>query len=152
MIVRFSRVLLLGAFRVFAMNRTHLFLFAAMAMPLITPVQALTRAQALQLLGEHVLKPSESDELICAWMTPAPLAGGTITTLDGDVSVEIGSLGGGAQWFACVDLEPCAFLEHDVLYVFIEDAATPDGVVPTVVAADNWPALNGVEIEDGWGG
>ncbi|MDA0767790.1 MAG: hypothetical protein O3A92_13315 [Verrucomicrobia bacterium] len=131
------------------MKCAPLFIVPALLALSLSPAHALTKAEALQLLGEHVLQPSANDDLICAWMTPQALAGGVISTLDGDVSVDIGTLGGGSYWFAYVDLEPCAFLEHDVLYVFIKDSPTPVGVIPTVVSADNWPALDGDEIEDG---
>ncbi len=103
---------------------------------------AITKQAALQILGEQVLKPSANDDLICAWMTPASLPAGIIETVDGDVSVNIAALSGNPQWFVYLDLEPCALLEHDVEYIFIDDVT---GIV-TTVAADNWPALDGDEI------
>ena len=131
------------------MKRSYLALSATMLWLTCLSAHALTKQEALLRLGEVVLKPSENDEQICAWMTPAPLASGIITTLDGDVTVDIASLGGDPHWFAYVDLEPCALLEHDVQYVFIRDTALAQDATVTVVDADNWPALDGDEIEDG---
>ncbi len=106
-------------------------------------LQALSRQEALLILGTEVLKPSDSVDHVVARMLPAPLAGGIVEpTFGGPPTIDVASLGGGPQWFAMVDLEPCALFEHDVIYAFIDDVT---GAVVTFDAAD-WPMVDGVEI------
>ncbi|MEM7384213.1 MAG: hypothetical protein AAF514_04650, partial [Verrucomicrobiota bacterium] len=56
----------------------------------------------------------------------------------------VADLGGNPQWFAFVDLVPCALFQHDVLYVFVDDVT---GEVKTFEALD-WPLIDGVEMAD----
>ena len=96
--------------------RATLLGLATAALVLGPAAHAIPKQTALQILGEQVLKPSSSNDEVCAWMTPAPLAAGIIETLDGDVAVNIAALSGNRQWFVYVDLEPCALIDdthHD---------------------------------------
>ena len=102
---------------------------------------ALTAAEALEILGREVLQPSASDAEVTAYLSPAPLVGGVVEPRLGEAPmVDVAGITGNAQWFALVDLDPCALWEHDALYVFIDDVT---GVVETFPATD-WPLIDGV--------
>jgi len=111
-------------------------------------LHALTKQEALLMLGSEVLKPRVSLDQVMARMLPAPLASGIVEpSFGGPPTIDVSSLGGNPQWLAMVDLEPCALFEHDVLYVFIDDVT---GVVTTFAATD-WPVIDGVEMGESVG-
>lgn len=111
------------------------------------PAQALTQDEAIRILGREVLKPSLANEEITAWILPQPLTSGVMTPVSRDIpSIDVASaLSGEAQWFAFVDLEPCALFEHPCQYVFIDDVS---GAVHVYDALD-WPALDGEALQEG---
>ena len=107
---------------------------------------ALSLDDVLLILGEEVLLPSSDTNAITVLLSPSALVSGIVEPSFGaPPSVDIAAISGSPQWFAFVDLDPCAFFEHDVLYIFIDDVS---GVVTTVAALD-WPKIDGVEFADG---
>lgn len=112
----------------------------------LTPLaQALTKREVLVILAENTLRPSTSEDPLSILMTSAPLATGIIEPQAGTTpEIDVAQVSGNPQWFAFVDLEPGAFFEHDVLYVFIDDVT---GEINSLPALD-WPLIDGVPMED----
>lgn len=109
---------------------------------------ALSLDDAVKILGEHVLLPSSGTNAVNVLMSPTPLTSGIVEPMFGGLpSVNIATISGNPQWFSFIDLEPCAFFEHDVIYAFIDDVT---GVVTTNAASD-WPEIDGIEFGDGVG-
>lgn len=109
-----------------------------------SPAHALTKEQALRALGDQVLKPSSSGAAIAVRMLPHTLFSGEVApNTGGDPVIEVSQVGAGRpQWFAMVDLEPCAYFQHDVLYAFIDDSTGAVSVFP----ATDWPTINGTAL------
>lgn len=104
---------------------------------------ALTKEEALHILGSEVLQPSSSMDQIVARMVPAPLSSGIVEPgFGGPPTIDIGSISGNPQWFSLIDLFPGNMFEHDVIYVFIDDVT---GTV-TAFPAEDWPNINGIPM------
>ena len=110
------------------------------------PAWGITQEAAIQALASQVLKPSTSGTGISAHMLPTPLTHGTVKPSTADApAINISrQFSGRPQWFALVDLHPCAFFHHDVRYVFIDDT---NGAVTSIPATD-WPSIDGSPLGD----
>jgi hypothetical protein len=141
-----TTLLLIGAgLLLVSRKRRRMGLLGVIAFVLIQlPAHALTKEQALRVLGDQVLKPSTSGAAIAVRMLPRPLFSGEVRpNTGGDPVIEVFQVGAGRpQWFAMVDLEPCAYFQHDVLYVFIDDSTGAVSVFP----ASDWPAIDGTSL------
>lgn len=100
----------------------------------------LTRAEAIQLIVNEVIRPKTLDHHLIAWMGHAPLdAGDTVS-----VFMDFGSTYGipGPMWFAWLDDEPQAEFAHDTRYVFVDAQTGAIGVHLETW----WPELNGQSL------
>ena len=128
------------------MNRL-IFLLTVWLWGVATHASALTQREAIEILGREVLQPSSSLDEITAWILPATLSSGVVESVTGSTPTDIANDFVNPQWFAFVDLEPCAFFGHPCRYIFIDDVT---GEVTPKDAID-WPALDGNAMEEGTG-
>lgn len=102
----------------------------------LTALSGLSRDEALLKVGE-VLDPSASLAPVVTYMTDRPISNVLIRPMGYAVPEFTLSGPGDRTWFAVIDLEPCQLWDHDVLYVFVNDATGAVRVEP----APTWPEI-----------